>query len=210
MKYWLFLVIVTFGWIASDAQSSSLTDSSNLLQLTTIQDSTSLQLPNLSITEKDRKAVLRWKADSLPPAESFYAVERSTDGISFSLVGITKTNHSGWTDFIDDSPPRGKIFYRIKLSCGERSIYSAMIPATITSELFCKFYPNPVDKVLIIRGESALDVQISDQSGKPLLTDKFAGGLKVIDVSALEPGIYVITLLQKDSGRQLTEKLVKK
>jgi len=85
-----------------------------------------------------------------------------------------------------------------------------MIAATPSADVSCKFYPNPVDKVLIIRSESGVELLISDRFGKPLITDKFPAGLKVIDVSALEPGIYVITLFQKETGRQLTEKLVKK
>ena len=74
----------------------------------------------------------------------------------------------------------------------------------------CKFYPNPVDKVLIVRSELAVEVQIADGYGKPILNEKLPAGLRVVDVSALEPGVYVLTLFQKESGRVVTEKLVKK
>ena len=174
-------------------------------------DSVSLALRDLIVAEKDKKILLRWKADSLPSAENFYAVERSSNGIDFNMVGVIKTTNSGWIEFSDDSPPKGKIFYRVKFSASQASYYSEMIAATSSSaDISCKFYPNPMDKVLIVRSEAGVDVQISDQSGKPLITDKFPGGIKIIDVSALEPGVYVITLFQKETGRQLTEKLVKK
>ncbi|MES1226790.1 MAG: hypothetical protein ABUT20_65560, partial [Bacteroidota bacterium] len=37
-------------------------------------DTSSLPLHNLTVTEKDKKALLRWKADTMPAPESFYAV----------------------------------------------------------------------------------------------------------------------------------------
>jgi Secretion system C-terminal sorting domain len=189
---------------------SQLVPAAIFIQPLFLPDTASLPLHNFTVTEKDKKAFLRWKADTLPAAESFYAVERSSNGIDFTLVGITKTTSSGWIEFLDESPPKGKIFYRVKLSTGQISFYSEIISANPSADASCKFYPNPVDKVLIVRSESTVEVLISDRSGKPLITDKFPGGLKVIDVSSLEPGIYVITLFQKETNHQVTEKLVKK
>lgn len=175
-----------------------------------LQDSAALPLHDFTVTEKDKKAILRWRADSLPAPESFYAVQRSNNGVEFSLVGITKGNGNRWIEFSDESPPKGKLFYRIKLSVGQTTFYSETISVTPFADVLCKFYPNPVDKVLIVRSEFNMELLISDRFGKVLITGKFPAGLKVIDVSALEPGIYVITLLQKETGRQLTDKLVKK
>ncbi|GAC1588841.1 MAG: hypothetical protein NVS3B8_02750 [Chitinophagaceae bacterium] len=156
-----------------------------LLKPLFLQDTASLPLQDFTVTEKDKKTILRWKADSLPAAESFYVVERSNNGIDFSLVGITKSTNRGWIEFLDESPPKGKIFYRVKLSTGQTSFYSEMVAAIPSADVSCKFYPNPVDKVLIVRSEAAVDLLISDNFGKPLISDKFPAGLKVIDVSAL-------------------------
>lgn len=201
----IFLFLINFA--IGHGQSAATAVSAHFGLLT---DSASAPLHNFSVTEKDKKALLRWKSDSLPAPESFYAVERSNNGTDFTLVGITKSVNSGWIEFIDDSPPKGKIFYRVKLSSGQTSWYSAIISVVILSDALCKFYPNPVDKVLIVKSELSIELLISDRSGKPLIAEKFPGGLKVIDVSSLEPGIYVITLFQKETGRQFTEKLVKK
>ncbi|MEP6748293.1 MAG: T9SS type A sorting domain-containing protein [Bacteroidota bacterium] len=207
MKFLFILIIFTniysFGYCQADLPSTTLPAAS-------LVDTSGLLLHNFSVTEKDKKALLRWKADTLVTAEKFYAVERSSNGTDFNLVGITKTASSGWVEFLDDSPPRGRLFYRVKLSSGQLSSYSKIVSATFTADITCKFYPNPVDKVLIVRSEFSTELLISDRFGKPLITDKFPGGLKVIDVSSLEPGIYVITLFQKETGRQLSEKLVKK
>ena len=173
-------------------------------------DTALLPIHGFSISQKDNKALLRWKCDSLPGTESFYAVERSNNGTDFNLVGAAKNNAGGWFEFVDDAPPRGKIFYRVKLSTPQTSYYSEMVAAMPFADASCKFYPNPVDKVLIVRSESGVEVQITDAFGKPLITEKLQSGLKIIDVSSLEPGIYVITLFQKETNKLVTEKLVKK
>ena len=173
-------------------------------------DTAFLPIHSFTVTQKDNKAVLRWQSDSLPAAESFYAVERSSNGTDFSLVGVTKNTTGGWFELSDDAPLKGKIFYRIKFSTGQTSFYSEIIAANPSAAASCKFYPNPVDKVLIVKSESGVDVQISDGNGKPVITEKLQSGLKVIDVSSLEPGIYVITLFQKETNKLVTEKLVKK
>ena len=175
-----------------------------------LSDTVPSPIHNFSISQKDNKALLRWKSDSLPAAESFYSIERSNNGTDFSAVGVTKNTNGGWFEFLDDAPSKGKIFYRVKLSTAQNSYYSGTIAASPNADITCKFYPNPVDKVLIIKSELNVDLQISDGAGKLLIAEKLQGGLKVVDVSALEPGIYVITLFQKETNKLVSDKLVKK
>jgi hypothetical protein len=174
-------------------------------------DTSLLPVYSFSVSQKDNKAFLRWKSDVQPAGtESFYAVERSYNGVDFNLVGVTKNVSGGWFEFVDDAPPRGKIFYRVKFSMAQGSFYSTMLSATPQADASVKFYPNPVDKVLIVRSELGVDLQVSDAFGKTLLSEKIPAGLKVVDVSSLEPGIYVITLFQKETNKLVTDKLVKK
>jgi len=207
MKSFPFAIFMLFTGIAGHSQVLPAIIFSAPLFL---KDTSLLPIRDFSVVQKDNMALLRWKSDSLPGAESFYAVERSTNGTDFSLVGATKNVSGGWFEFLDDAPLRGKIFYRIKLSTPQTSFYSSIIAASPFTDPTCKFYPNPVDKVLIVRSELGVEVQIADASGKPLIAEKLPGGLKVIDVSALEPGIYVITLFQKETNKLVTDKLVKK
>jgi len=174
-----------------------------------VPDTANIPIHNFTVSQKDSKAYLRWNSDSLA-IDNFYAVERSSNGMDFSLVGVTKGAAGGWFEFVDDAPSKGKVFYRVKLSTAQTSYYSQVLSANPSADASCKFYPNPVDKVLIIRSELSVEVQITDAYGKPVIADKLTGGLKVIDVSALEPGIYVITLFQKETNKLVTEKLVKK
>lgn len=167
-------------------------------------------IQNLSVTIKDNgRGLLRWKSDTTT-AESFFAVERSTNGTDFNTIGLTKNTGTGWFEFLDESLLKGKVWYRIKLTAGPISAYSEIVSAVLSADISCKFYPNPVDKVLIIRSDLGVEVLITDRFGKSWITEKLQAGLKVVDVSGLEPGIYVITLFQKETNRLITEKLVKK
>ena len=195
MKYLLFVILMPLSAMAAFGQASA--DSTNLIS-------------NFSINPKPNAIVLRWKTDSLPGGDSFFTIEKSGDGQAFTVAGITRTKDTGWTEYTDNSPALGNIFYRVKLSTGLTDYYSPVIRTSPMPESFCRFYPNPVDKVLIIKSDFAIDVLISDNTGKPLISDRLGSGLKVIDVSGLEPGIYVVTMVQKDNGRQFSEKLVKK
>lgn len=175
-----------------------------------LQDTAVLPIHNFTVTQKENKTLLRWKCDSLPVEESFYAVEKSSNGTDFNLVGVIKNTSGGWFEFLDESPSKGKLFYRIKFSTAQTSYYSVIVSANPLADASCKFYPNPVDKVLIVKSELGVDIQIADAAGKPLIAEKLQGGLKVLDVSSLDPGIYVITLFQKETNKLVSEKLVKK
>ncbi|MFT3932295.1 MAG: T9SS type A sorting domain-containing protein [Chitinophagaceae bacterium] len=207
MKSFVLAFLLVLTGIAMYGQTVPAVIFNPLLQQT---DSSILHISDFTVSQKDNKAFLRWRTDSLPGEESFYAIERSSNGIDFTPVGISKNIKGGWFEFLDDAPSKGRVFYRIKLTEGQTTYFSPMIAAGPSIDFNCKFYPNPVDKVLIIKSESNVDVQIADASGKPVLSEKLQGGLKVLDVSALEPGIYVITLFQKDANKIVTDKLVKK
>jgi hypothetical protein len=173
-------------------------------------DTLSNPIGHLSLSvSSSNKVSLRWQV-FVKRAESFFAVERSTNGTDFSVIGVIRNIEKEWFDFLDDAPSQGRVYYRVKLTDGQSASCSETVSVSISGALSCRFYPNPVDKALIVRTESPVDIQISDRFGKTVVTDHLQDGLKVIDVSALEPGIYIITLFQKDMNRFVSEKLVKK
>jgi len=175
-----------------------------------VSDSGTAPVETLVAAIKDNcKVSLRWQSNILP-GESFFVLERSINGADFTAIGVIKNNAPGAYEFIDDAPPKGKMYYRIKITAGQSFAYSPVVWTVLSGDVSCKFYPNPVDKALIIRSEWPVDLQIADKFGKPLLSSRLPSGLKIVDVSSLEPGIYVITLFQKDANRLVTEKLVKK
>lgn len=166
---------------------------------------------DVTITVKDNyKILLRWRSAALPD-ESFFTIERGSNGVDFAPVSVIKKTSAGADfEFVDDAPIRGKVFYRVKFTTSQAVFYSGVTSTVLSTDASCRFYPNPVDKVLIVRSEIPVEVQIADRFGKPVITNRLAAGLKLVDVSSLAPGVYIITLFQKDSNRVITEKLVKK
>ena len=165
---------------------------------------------DLSYYISDRTRVaLTWKVgDSLP---EFFAIERGTDGKNFEVVTVL-SNLGSQTSFnwVDDSPKRGRSFYRIRYSFGEgQEQYSPVLPVAMAGGADFKFYPNPVDHILIIRSETPLEVQISDPSGKVRIPETRVQGLRTINVSSLEKGIYIIRFSNKLINVTTQEKLIK-
>jgi hypothetical protein len=112
-----------------------------------------------------------------------------------------------WTD---DVPRKGRSFYRIRYSFNNGdSLYSKTIPVVIAGYTAFKFYPNPVDHVLIIRTEAPLDVTISDANGRLRLSESRVQGLHTINVSSLERGVYLIRVINKLTNVMSQEKLMK-
>jgi hypothetical protein len=207
MKKLIAVLLLAGTWVYGQGQGTS---SSPVYLNALSADSAAAPVDGLVASVKDNnKVVLKWQANALP-GESFFVVERSINGTDFTAIGVLKDALQGAFEFMDDSPIRGKLYYRIKFTSGQSFTYSSIIAIVLSGDISCRFYPNPVDKALIIRSEWAVDLQIADKFGKPLISSRLPAGLKIVDVSSLEPGVYVITLFQKDSNRLVTEKLVKK
>ena len=206
MKVLIAVLLLAGAWGFCPAQN--LTPPVDINRLT--PDSGAVPVETLAAGVKDNyKVSLHWQTNALL-SESFFVVERSINGTDFSAIGVIKNNAPGAYEFIDDAPQKGRMYYRVKITAGQSFAYSSVVSAVLLGDVSCKFYPNPVDKALIIRSEWPVDLQIADKFGKPLLSSRLPAGLKIVDVSALEPGIYVITLFQKDANRLVTEKLIKK
>jgi hypothetical protein len=163
---------------------------------------------NSTITDKDR-VILTWKVNGEMP--DFFAIERSDNGKTYEVLGVMN-NQSRQTIFqwTDDSPKKGKSFYRIRYSFKEGiPLYSKTHPVSIAGYIAFKFYPNPVDHILIVRSEAPIDVQISDATGKVRIAQPRVQGLYTINVSSLEKGVYLIRFSNKLTNVMSQEKLVK-
>lgn len=169
-------------------------------------------ITNFSVSIKeDNKPILRWQSLSVNK-ENFFSIERSHDGVDYEVIGVIKNavTEDGFFEFTDDAPFRGKIYYRVKFTSNKQLFFSEAFFTSISEDISCKFYPNPVDKMLIVRSDLPVDIQINDALGKSFILTHLEAGLRILDVSALPPGIYVIILQQKDNNKLVTERLVKK
>ena len=89
------------------------------------------------------------------------------------------------------------------------SIIRKPLDVQIAGDISFKFYPNPVDNILIIRSENPLDIQIIDATGKTRLSQANLQGLQTINVSTLEKGIYILRVNNRLANTIVQERLVK-
>ena len=173
-------------------------------------DTTSF-VADLSLTVRENaKIILNWKQPADTSFE-FAVVERSSGGRDFEVVAVLKRMdlrpENEWTD---DAPAKGRSMYRIRFSGKNgQPLYSKPVSALIAGDISLRFYPNPVDNILIIRSESLLDIQIVDAVGKQRIGLNRLQGLQTINVSALEKGIYFLRINNRSTGVITQEKLLK-
>ena len=174
-------------------------------------DTSTVFVSNLvSYTNKNSKIVLNWK-DNIGVGVDFVTIERSGNGRDFEVVAVLKqaspNDENSWTD---DVPVKGRNLYRLKFTGKDGSVqYSKVISGTIAGDISFRFYPNPVDNILIVRSESPLDIQIIDATGKVRASQSKLQGLQTINVATLEKGLYVLRIYNHITGNTSQEKLLK-
>jgi hypothetical protein len=164
---------------------------------------------SLSIFENSR-VILGWKQPE-DTTLAFAVIERSSGGRNFEVVAVLKQSDIKTTnEWIDDAPPKGRSLYRVKFS-GKDGLpaFSKSAEALIAGDISFRFYPNPVDNILIIRSEGLLDVQIIDAVGKQRIGINNLQGLQTINVTTLEKGIYFLRINNHTTGLITQEKLLK-
>ncbi|HTE25478.1 T9SS type A sorting domain-containing protein [Flavitalea sp.] len=162
------------------------------------------------IIKENSRVVLNWRLSDSSLTD-FFSIERSCNSKEFEVVAVLKLAQiSTWFEWVDESPAKGKNVYRIKCSAKDnRQFYSKPLNVQIAGDISFKFYPNPVDNILIIRSENPLDIQIIDATGKMRLSQANLQGLQTINVSTLEKGIYILRLNNRLANTIVQERLVK-
>jgi hypothetical protein len=164
----------------------------------------------VSIFENVR-VILGWKQPE-DTSLTFAVIERSTGGRNFEVVAALKQSDiKTVNEWIDDAPPKGRSLYRVKFSGkdGQQQVYSKSAEATIMGDISFRFYPNPVDNILIVRSEAQLDIQIVDAVGKQRIAINNLQGLQTLNVTSLEKGIYFLRINNHTTGLVTQEKLLK-
>ncbi len=206
------LSLATTCCVAQDADGVPV--QSNLLLASPVgqrgSDSTNIISDLVHVIRESSKVVLNWKlSDST--ATDFFTIERSSNSREYEVVAVIKiAKPATWFEWIDESPAKGKNIYRIKCTLRNNQVnFSNTIHAQVAGDISYKFYPNPVDNVLIIRSETALDIQIIDATGKMRLSQTNISGLHTVNVSTLEKGVYVLRVLNRLSNTVIQDRLLK-
>lgn len=153
---------------------------------------------------------LQWDADSSVTGD-YFVVERSQDGQHYETIGVlAATGGRDHYEVTDQAPPNGPDVYRVRYTSGSGSnIYSKPMALNLSGEVDFKFYPNPVDKLFIVRTSHTLDLEIVDPAGAVRLSKRLQPGIQVINASSLTHGVYVLRVTDKESNRSISSQLVK-
>ena len=156
------------------------------------------------------KVQLRWSAGEIGGIE-YFAIERASNDRGFEVVGLIKyMTGKPWSEWIDEAPLPGKNVYRVKIvNSNAPATYTVTTTAMLSGELSFKFYPNPVDNMLILRSNSPYEIQIIDANGQVRVPVIKLNGLQTLNVSALEKGIYILRIQNKLTSIVTQERLMK-
>jgi Secretion system C-terminal sorting domain len=164
-----------------------------------------------TVTPQNGHAILRW---AFPPvkSEDFFIVERSSDALHFEM--LSAMDASVGTDsvysLVDNSVGPGTISYRIRIIGKDgKEQYSKTVNMNTLVDADIRFYPNPVDKLLIIRSSHALSIQVQDSYGIVWFTQEVGAGMQIVNVSALQKGTYILKATDKSTNTVFSEQLVK-
>lgn len=173
----------------------------------TVIDSTLMISGN---TREQGKVIIRWSPGSLEEVE-YFSIERSVNERGFEVVGLIKhLPGKPWTEWVDEAPAAGRNVYRVRIVNNEPVIrYTMAVTAVLAGEVSFKFYPNPVDNMLIMRSTAPYEVQIIDANGQMRLPLIKLNGLQTVNVSALEKGIYFLRIQNKITNLVTQERIVK-
>jgi hypothetical protein len=203
--FWLTSIICLCCFVVAAQQESDSTKENISI------DETGSLFSNFSYTVKeDNKIFLQWQADSIS-ADDYFVIERSEDGNSFETIGaIKKTSDNIQYELANNTSISGYDFYRIKYVGKEgRIFYSKSLQISTSKNFSLKFYPNPVDKLLIVETDHPINMQIINSLGVTRLNSQLHQGLQVIDVSTLDRGTYILRITDNDHNRNILQQLVK-
>ncbi|MGZ5254928.1 MAG: T9SS type A sorting domain-containing protein [Flavitalea sp.] len=162
-----------------------------------------------SIKDKN-KVMISWPSmDSINI--DYYSLERKTNDLEYELVGVIKRDsllkNYQW---FDEAATVGRHQYRLFIVTpeGHKNLLASS-KVIMPGATDIKFYPNPVENVLIIRSSYPLDVMILDGQGMIRIPMFQVNGLYTLNVSQLKKGVYYIRFQNKLTGIVSQERLAK-
>ncbi|HEX4374499.1 MAG TPA: T9SS type A sorting domain-containing protein [Puia sp.] len=205
-KFFLLTSIICLCCFVATAQQENDSTKENI----SIDETGSL-FSNFSYTFKDdNKILLQWQADSIS-VDEYFVIEKSEDGNNFETIGaIKKSSDNIQYEVADNTSISGYNFYRIKyIDKTGKPFYSKSLQISTSKNFSLKFYPNPVDKLLIVETEYPMNMQVLNSLGVMRLNVQLHQGLQVIDVSTLDRGTYILRIIDNDHNRNILQQLVK-
>ncbi len=206
LQLWLlsaFLCCASFGQSAND----------HIGRINITSPESNIAFSLFTVTTSNGQAILRWTVPSVK-AEDFFIVEKSSDAIHFEVISAMEASTSNGTDSVysmtDNTVGEGALSYRIRITGKDgRELCSKTVNVNSVSDADFKFYPNPVDKLLIVRSSHALNIQVMDAYGAIKFIQDVDAGMQIVNVSALQKGNYILKATDKATNTVISEQLVK-
>jgi hypothetical protein len=151
-----------------------------------------------------------WNSYKGIPGLNYYTVKRSNNGGAFTTIAAFSISGDD-TTYTDVAVPAGTNTYRIDMGVPSPCIAGGVTyniissntvsawptgVSTIENERSIVLMPNPADKELQLNTTEAIThVNVYSLTGKLLIAQKGNGGKQaVVDVTALAPGMYIISV----------------
>ncbi len=152
-----------------------------------------------------KQPVIKWKVQESNIAR--YEIERSEDGINYTLIGTVSSSGNGENSYTFTQPVRltGTAFFRIRqVEFSGRSGYSAVMKLSTTGEGLITLYPNPSSDVIVLTVPAALQnttVQLHDMQGRQLSSIRISNQSTTINISQLAAGYYLLRFADGSSQK---------
>ena len=143
---------------------------------------------------------------------SHFEIERSSDGVAFSKIGVVNSMSASNTNnynYVDATPQNGTNFYRLKmLDMDGRFEFSKIVNVHFSSEHLVRIYPVPASTTITLQGANQFkQLEIVDMQGRILLRKNISLQNETINISSLAKGMYLIKL--SNGKKTVSEKFVK-
>jgi hypothetical protein len=194
-----------------DISNWSFTDGASVFAF---PSSTSFTLPVqlTSFTGKSTTAghLLEWKVATEDNFDR-YEVETSTDGTNYRLVASVKAANRGTYSYTATPLPTAFQLYRLRLiDLDGHYKYSSIIRIeNKSSKEQLVVFPNPAVEIARVSSKEAItSIAVSEVSGKKRIQENVnASNTVEIDLRALSPGIYLLTVNTRNGT--FTKKIIK-
>ncbi|HZZ74332.1 MAG TPA: T9SS type A sorting domain-containing protein [Puia sp.] len=197
------------AFLCCTAFSQSANDHIGRINITSPESNITFSL--FTVTALNGQAVLRWTVSSVK-SEDFFIVEKSVDAIHFEVITAMDASTGADSSYsvTDNAIGSGPVSYRIRITGKDgRELCSKTVNLNSVSDADFKFYPNPVDKLLIVRSSHPMNIQVVDAYGAIKFIQDVDAGMQIVNVSVLQKGNYILKATDKATNTIISEQLVK-
>ena len=159
---------------------------------------------------------VRWSTAS-EQNSSHYTIERSFDGMNWDILGSVNAAGNSTTSLnyeLTDADVRGRsiIYYRLNQYDldGVSEIFGPTSAECLNGTEGFELFPNPAgtDVTVLLHGEhqvgetNIIFTDINGKEVKKVVYNEQTGKLMTIDLRNLEPGVYIVQMLNTNSNDQ--------